>query len=217
MHVITTVFLPEVALNHTHPPAHTCVTGLTLEECCTACQASSDCEVAVYSASYDSPPHACWLKSKDATPIYKKGVVACFPKGGPVPPPPPGPAPPCYAATLASFDANPVVSALDGTSDFAQAFNPSWVVASAGTRGKSGLLVRSQNCTGCNGCCECSGSGQKASVLAFAELLTNDNITSEPPRFKPITSATVVLGPHNASDDFGTEDPRVAYDQRTGT
>ena len=181
-----------------------------------ACQTTSGCEVAVYSASYDSPPHACWLKSKASSPIYKKGVFACFPDGGPVPPPPPGPAPPCYAASLTSFDVNPVVSALDGTSDFAQAFNPSWVVASAGTGGKAGLLVRSQNCTGCDGCCMCSGDGQKASVLAFAELLNDDNNASQAPKFKAITNATVVFAPHNASDVLGTEDPRIAYDEQTG-
>jgi hypothetical protein len=36
------------------------------------------------------------------------------------------------------------------------------------------------------------------------------------PRFRPVDEKSVVFGPHDTSDDYGTEDPRVAYDTRTG-
>ena len=122
----------------------------------------------------------------------------------------------CYAASLTQFDPQPVVSHQLGTSAFAQAFNPSWIQASAGTRGKSGLLVRAQNCTSTPGVCiGCTGTGEKASYLAFAELQNDDN--SSTPQFKPIGSESIVLGPHDATDDKGTEDPRVAFDEATGT
>ena len=45
-------------------------------------------------------------------------------------------------AAMFRLQAMPVVSSLDGSSDFQQAFNPSWVVASPGTGGKAGLLIR---------------------------------------------------------------------------
>jgi hypothetical protein len=47
-----------------------------------------------------------------------------------------------YSAAVVHFDARPVVSSVDGTADFQQVFNPSWIVASPGTGGKAGLLIR---------------------------------------------------------------------------
>ena len=47
-----------------------------------------------------------------------------------------------YSASIVHFDAKPVVSRADGSADFEQVFNPSWVVASPGTGGKAGLLIR---------------------------------------------------------------------------
>ena len=38
--------------------------------------------------------------------------------------------PQCYAADVTSFDPKPVLSAVDGTSTYAQIFNPSWIVGS---------------------------------------------------------------------------------------
>ena len=35
-----------------------------------------------------------------------------------------------YNATVVHFDAKPVVSYVDGSADFQQVFNPSWIVAS---------------------------------------------------------------------------------------
>jgi hypothetical protein len=187
--------------------------------------------VAVYSADYDRPPNGCWLKSKAEAPSFKTGVFACYPKAGPTPAPPPAPpptpgptpappAPPqCYNATVSEFDEKPVVSFVDGTSKFAQVFNPSWIQATEGTGGKSGLAIRTQNCTGCgvageNGCCGCSGTGEKASIVTFAELLNNDNTST--PKFKLVDGSSVVFGPHDQSDVRGTEDPRIALDPKTG-
>ena len=58
-----------------------------------------------------------------------------------------------------------------------QVFNPSWVVASAGTLGAAGLLTRSQNCTSTVGgpCVACSGPVSQASVLNFARSV-NDSL-----------------------------------------
>jgi len=140
-------------LNPSHstlpPPAST-----MQARCCAMCTAQRGCHVAVLSGPTDSPPSACWLKTKDALlhPKYKPGVQSCWPTGTPIPPspaPPPTPPPPppqCYAASVVSFDRRPVLSHVDGTSSFGQVFNPSWVQASPGTGGKSGLLVRSQVC-----------------------------------------------------------------------
>ena len=47
-----------------------------------------------------------------------------------------------YSAAIVHFDDRPVVSSVDGSADFQQVFNPSWVVASPGTGGKAGLLIR---------------------------------------------------------------------------
>lgn len=73
----------------------------------------------------------------------------------------------------------PIVSYVDGNANFAQVFNPSWVVPTVGTGGKQGLLIRSQNCTATVGgpCVTCNGDGAKASVIAFAEIKTTDNVS----------------------------------------
>ena len=56
----------------------------------------------------------------------------------------------------------------------------------------------------------CSGAGANASVMAFAEHLGNGS-------FATVDEHSIVFGPHDATDNFGTEDPRVAYDERSGT
>ena len=58
-----------------------------------------------------------------------------------------------YTAELVHFDTRPVVSFADGSAAFQQVFNPAWVQASAGTGGKAGLLIRTQNCTAKAGQC----------------------------------------------------------------
>ena len=105
-------------------------TGLTREQCCALCQSTDGCAVAVYSASYDKPPHACWLKPAAAiaaAPTYKEGVFSCWPNATaptPAPPPsPPTPPVPCYRARVTSFGSRPVLSHGGGSSpDFAQGY-----------------------------------------------------------------------------------------------
>ena len=126
---------------------------------------------------------------------------------------------PRYGATLLSLDPSPAISFLGKTSAFAQSFNPTWVAPSAATEGASGLLVRSQNCTPAapGKCIACSGAGRFASVIAFAKLLSNDNASGiAPPSFTKLDAAAIVFGPHDDTDDLGTEDPRLHLDPLTG-
>jgi predicted GH43/DUF377 family glycosyl hydrolase len=145
-----------------------------------------------------------------------KPTQAACSAGCKAPPPPP---PQCYRAKVTQFDEQPVISAVAGSSSFQQAFNPSWIVSSAGTGGKAGLIIRTQNCSATVGgsCVACAGIGPKASVLTFSELLNDDNSSEITPKFKPIDSHSLVFGPHDDSDTRGTEDPRVAFDAATGT
>ena len=112
---------------------------------------------------------------------------------------------------LISFDSQPVLS-WPATSSFAQVFNPAWVSGP-----KPGLLLRTQNCTVRLGeCAYCSGNGSRSSVLTFsAQQRGGEEDTS--PTFAPVTASSVVFGPHDASDDLGTEDPRLVYDATSGT
>jgi predicted GH43/DUF377 family glycosyl hydrolase len=112
-----------------------------------------------------------------------------------------------YTVHVTHLPPLPIISWSLGTSAFQQAFNPSWVDPSCG---RSGLLVRAQNCTPTPGACTfCSGPGANASVLAFAEALPDGT-------YSPITAASVVLAPSDASDAWGTEDPRLHRDPRDG-
>ena len=111
---------------------------------------------------------------------------------------------------LVSFDSQPILS-WPGTSSFGQVFNPAWVSGP-----KPGLLLRTQNCTARVGdCVRCSGNGSAASVLTFSAQ--QHNRMGGPPTYAPITRSSVVFGPHDATDDLGTEDPRVTYDASSGT
>lgn len=119
-----------------------------------------------------------------------------------------------YTATVVSFDPDPVISYQDGLSAFVQAFNPSWVEASESTGGAAGLLVRVQNCSAAAaGVCDaCYGQGKQASKIAFARFI--DDLSH--PRFSKIDDASLVYMPHDATDDYGTEDPRILRDPATG-
>ena len=97
----------------------------------------------------------------------------------------------------------------------AQAFNPSWIVAGS-KQPHTGLLVRTQNCTGCGstydptkdpkaGCCHCSGTGEAASIITFAKLIGGDDSNITAPKFERLTADSVVFGPHDDSDLRGTE------------
>ena len=124
-----------------------------------------------------------------------------------------------YTVGVVSLDTTPVLSYIGQSSSLQQVFNPSFVTPSSGTGNVSGLLVRSQNCSATVGgpCVYCSGSGPKASVITFAKLVSGGTST-EPPVFANIHDSSIVFGPANGTfDDYGTEDPRLAYDAATGT
>ena len=86
------------------------------------------------------------------------------------------PMPPCYRATLTSFEQTPVLSYLDGSSQFQQVFNPAWLEPSSGTQGKAGLFVRSQNCTTSGKCVRCAADGQQqyVNLSSRCSRLVND-------------------------------------------
>lgn len=123
-----------------------------------------------------------------------------------------------YDVRVISRPPRPVLSYLDGTTAWPQSFNPSWVEASAGTKGKSGLLVRAQNCTRftpgvCVGCnvdphnpIPPSAPDFPGSVITFAEQLADGSFA--PPY--------LVFAPEGAAEAFGTEDPRLRFDPATG-
>jgi predicted GH43/DUF377 family glycosyl hydrolase len=189
----------------------------TAEACCAQCVAAgpSSCWASVFDIATGG---VCWLKSKDQTtrPVYNPAVVGCWPAGRPPPPPPPPPVAPLYDVTVVSLPADPVISFLPplANSDWPQSFNPAFVEASAGTGGKKGLLVRSQNCSGVapGQCIACNVDAKwpiapffPGSVLTFAELLADGTFA------RPY----LVFSPDGPDENYGTEDPRLAYDSST--
>jgi predicted GH43/DUF377 family glycosyl hydrolase len=114
-----------------------------------------------------------------------------------------------YDVSVRDVTELPVLSSVDGNSDYLQAFNPTWVQPTFNTGYREGILVRSQNCSSEVGgeCVQCGGDASKASVLAFAEL------DADTKTFKPIDASSVVFGPYDASDSWGTEDPRMQYNK----
>lgn len=112
-----------------------------------------------------------------------------------------------YDVKVTSRTSKPVLSYIDGSSAYQQIFNPTYVQPSAGTNGKGGLLARTQNCESPVGakCTFCGGSQDKASILTFSEV---DPKTGT---FKKVDESSVVFGPHDDMDSWGTEDPRMKY------
>ena len=121
-------------------------------------------------------------------------------------------------------DPLPLISAVQGNSDFSWAFNPTWVQPSNGTGQRSGLLVRSQNCTAPTNrsapdyCVHCWGPGDdKASFLTWAEL---DESSGTPTFSGRVTRSSAVFGPFDCPTNAsapdcdsakGAEDPRLTY------
>jgi len=118
----------------------------------------------------------------------------------------------CYSSAVLAFGDEPLLSYANGDTEYQQVFNPSWVEASQGTDGKQGLLVRTQNCSGCQ-CCGCKGQANAGSAIAFVPLLGSDGSSSEP-KFGRITRDSIVFAPRDQMDALGTEDPRVTYDPK---
>jgi predicted GH43/DUF377 family glycosyl hydrolase len=103
-------------------------------------------------------------------------------------------------------DTKPLLSFIDQTSTYQQIFNPTWVEPTTQTNFKRGLLVRTQNCDSEVGgqCVFCGGSQDKASILTFSEQLVDGS-------FKKIDTNSVVFGPSDSTDSWGTEDPRMKF------
>jgi len=111
-----------------------------------------------------------------------------------------------YDVTAIRSSDVPILSSLLLTSQFEQTFNPSWIEAQKGTNFRSGLLIRSQNCSSPIGdCVHCSGPRERASVLTFSEYKNG--------QFSSLTKNSIVFGPNSIVDTFGTEDPRVAFNK----
>eukprot|EP01034_Spumella_vulgaris_P027658 gene27658-34408_t len=118
---------------------------------------------------------------------------------------------PVYTVSVVTKSSTPVLSFVGNTSTYQQIFNPSWIEATAGTNGKSGIIARTQNCdsspqdiTSSTQCTWCGGAQSKASILTFSEQNADGT-------FKSVTDADVIFGPSDSSDSWGTEDPRVQY------
>lgn len=122
-----------------------------------------------------------------------------------------------YNVTLVSLPPDPVISFLPplANTDWPQSFNPAYVQPSAGTGGKRGLLVRSQNCSGVppGHCIGCNVDKDwpiapyfPGSVLTFSQQNADGSFQ------RPY----LVFAPDGPDEDYGTEDPRLAYDASTG-
>ena len=116
-----------------------------------------------------------------------------------------------YRVAVVSRPSTTVMSNVDGTSSYSLVFNPSWVEATPSNGYQSGLLMRTQNCTLQPGdpCAFCGGSADKASVLTFGRQHPDGS-------FQYVDSSSVVFGPHDETDSWGTEDPRIKYNRADG-
>lgn len=123
-----------------------------------------------------------------------------------------------YDVRVISRPDTPLISYLLGNTRWPQSFNPSWVEASAGTGGKEGLLVRSQNCSGFTPgqCISCNVDSAHpiapyfpGSVITFSERLPGGGFAQPYLVFAPDANAPV-------DESNGTEDPRMKYDPATG-
>lgn len=121
-----------------------------------------------------------------------------------------------YSVAVVEQPPSPVISYLDGNTAWPQSFNPSFVQPPV-AGGKRGLLVRSQNCSFTPGqCVGCNVDPAHpiapwfpGSVITFAEQHGDGSFAEPYLVFAPNASAPV-------SEEFGTEDPRLAFDASTG-
>lgn len=61
----------------------------------------------------------------------------------------------------------------------------------------------------------CAGGGPHASRLAFSSEVTA-SARGATPTFAPIGASSIVFGPHDHTDNLGTEDPRVVFEGTSG-
>ena len=115
-----------------------------------------------------------------------------------------------YDVKVTKRDSEPILSYINGSTSYQFVFNPSWVEASTGTSGKRGLLVRTQDCNAEVGgeCVFCGGGEEMASILTFAEFSCNEDIY--------VDSDSIVFGPYDETDSWGTENPRIQYNPGDG-
>lgn len=116
-----------------------------------------------------------------------------------------------YNLDVIEHEDKTTISIIDGTTSYSLVFNPSWIVENKKTGVRSGLLMRTQNCTLAPGdaCAFCGGSQAKASVLTYAELQADGSFTF-------VDQSSVVFGPYDDSDSWGTEDPRILFNEEDG-
>lgn len=102
-----------------------------------------------------------------------------------------------------------IVSKIDNTTSYSLVFNPTWIEATDNTNNRSGLLIRTQDCPIEPGdpCSFCGGSQELASILTFSELLSDGS-------YSFVDSNSVLFGPADATDSWGTEDPRMLYNHQ---
>ena len=126
----------------------------------------------------------------------------------------------------------PLISAVQGNSDFAWVFNPTFVPPTAGTGQRSGLLIRSQNCSVPTNrsapgyCVQCFGAGDdKASFLTWAEIEESEGGAGPPTFTGRVSRASTVFGPFDCPTNAsaadcdtvkGAEDPRLTYNPEDG-
>jgi predicted GH43/DUF377 family glycosyl hydrolase len=118
---------------------------------------------------------------------------------------------PSYSVSIVTRSSSPVLSFVGNTSTYQQIFNPTWVQATSGTNGKAGIIARTQDCdsspqviTSSTQCTWCGGAQDKASIMTFSQLNVDGSFTR-------VTENSVVFGPSDSSDSWGTEDPRIQY------
>jgi predicted GH43/DUF377 family glycosyl hydrolase len=111
-----------------------------------------------------------------------------------------------YNVQVTQRDTSPILSYIDKTSAYQQIFNPTWVEPTPLSNGRKGLLARTQNCESPVGaeCTFCGGSQDKASVLTYAEEKADGT-------WSFVDSNSIVFGPSDSTDSWGTEDPRMKF------
>lgn len=112
---------------------------------------------------------------------------------------------------VVSRDPVPGLSYIDKTSTFQQVFNPTYVEPTENTKRESGLLIRTQNCVSDVGgvCTWCGGAQDKASILTFSRVNSDQTL-------EPVDDSSIVFGPSDSTDSWGTEDPRMKYNPHDG-
>eukprot|EP01083_Nonionella_stella_P015627 43749_1 len=126
-----------------------------------------------------------------------------------------------YNVTVIDINTNPIVSYIDGSSEFEAIFNPSFIVSSP-LQNTPGLMMRTQNCSvsynysrcGCSTDQSPSNQWQAASKLTFMHC---NNIATtglcDANKTNTVSNHSIVFEPSSNIDILGTEDPRILYNK----